>query len=561
MSNRTGLRPFSYTYFHMKRLLLAICCILTSALSYAYDFEVDGYRYTVITSSTAEFSGVAPNYEGEVIIPEFVSYSGKQLSVSTIGEYAFKSYKASFLRIPRHITNIENAAFYDAQIDSLHFEDCENSISLQNTINRGPSMSYSILGSVYIGREINRTDYNSNANGPFYCSSVKKVYIGKTCSLCQELFQSCSSLEQVILKEGAYVSSISSECFRNCSKLKSIDLKKGLTSISSLAFYNCTSLDSIYIPSTVTSINSNAFSGATGIKTVVSASDSPNAISETSFPGIVYLTSTLYVPLGLKAKYETTSGWKEFANIVETDNLPSDNYFYTLNLSVSTGGCISVDNNTYTNQHEIISIKEGDDLKFTIKANDGYYLKSFIVNGEDKTKEITNNSLIISSIKQNTTIDVTFKALSAYLTIKSADNGSIAQEIEKGKAYSFVITPNEGWDIESVSFNGENVTSQLEYNRYTTPAISSDSELNIVYRQQGTINAKSLKSETNVRVSAAYGKLNVDNDGTNTNLSVYSSSGSIVVSEPIGVGTTAIELPTNNIYIVKIGKETFKVSM
>ncbi len=304
----------------MKKAILLFAMLLIMVGANAYDFEIDGYRYTVITSSTAEFAGVNPNYEGEVVIPEYVTYSGKQLSVNTIGEGAFQSYKSSFLRIPQHITLIKNSAFYNAQIDSLHFENSDNYISLQNTINRGPSMSYSKLGSVYIGRQINRTDYNSNADGPFYNSYVKNVYIGKTCSFVQELFQNCTYLEKVIVKEGSYIESISSECFRNCYRLKYVNLKYGLSFISSLAFYQCTSLDSIYIPSSVTTISSNAFSEAKNIKKVVSVSNAPVSIGETAFPGIVYLSSTLYVPIGTKSKYETTTGWNEFANIVETDD-------------------------------------------------------------------------------------------------------------------------------------------------------------------------------------------------------------------------------------------------
>lgn len=231
--------------------------------------------------------------------------------------------KLLFLEFLNTLPTIKRGAFSRAQIDSLHFDNSEKSISLQNTINEGPAMYLSQLGSVYIGRQINRTDYNSNADGPFRNSSVKKVYIGKTCSFCEELFSACTSLEQVIVEEGAYITSISSECFSNCFKLKSIDLKEGLTSISSSAFYKCTSLDSIYIPSSVTSISSYAFSEATNIKKVVSASDSPNAIGE-AFPGIVYLTSTLCVPIGAKSKYEKTTGWKEFSNIIEikTDEKP-----------------------------------------------------------------------------------------------------------------------------------------------------------------------------------------------------------------------------------------------
>ena len=407
-----------------QKLLLLSTALLTSMVLWAYDFEIDGYRYTVITSSTAEFAGVNPNYEGEVIIPESVLYLGKQLSVNTIGEYAFQSYKSSFLRIPKHITIIKNAAFYNAQIDSLHFEDSDNPISLYNTINRTPSLCGSKLGSVYIGRQLNRCDYNSNADGPFVSSYVNKVFIGKTCSLGQELFQNCSNLEKVIVKDGSFIESISSECFRNCSRLKTVDLRKGLKSISSLAFYNCTSLDSIYIPSTVTSISSNAFSEAKNINIVVSASDAPVSIGETAFPGIVYLSATLYVPSGTKSKYETTNGWKEFANIIETNDLASDYYYYKFNLLVTTGGSVTIFNTSYSNQTLSTSIKEGDDVSFSINADKGFILKSLIVNGTDVTKDVNNNTYLISSINQDTSVEVTFTELTD--TPAPAPNGDCA---------------------------------------------------------------------------------------------------------------------------------------
>lgn len=62
-------------------------------------------------------------------------------------------------------------------------------------------------------------------------------------------------------------------------------------------------------------------------------------------------------------------------------------------------------------------------------------------------------------------------------------------------------------------------------------------------------------------VSASYGKLSVVNMGENTNLSVYSTAGSQITSKSIGLGLTTIDLPINKIYIIKVGNETFKVSM
>ena len=558
-----GLRGQKYNKMitHYLRPMLAIILILLNcAMAKAFDFEVDGMRYTVITSSSAELTGIAPNLEGEVVIPEFVTFNGKQLSVNTIGQRAFFSYKSSFLRIPKHITRIKDYAFSCAKIDSLHFDESEVAIRLENTINRQPSMSGSELGSVYIGRQLNRTDYNSNADGPFYGSSVRKIYIGQTVSLGEELFQNCRKLEEVVVKEGTYIRSISEKCFQNCSNLKSVELKKGLKSIASLAFEGCLSLDSIYIPSTVTSIESNAFSEAKSISKVVAASNDPSSISSDAFPGIVYFSSILYVPVGIKSKYETTNGWKEFTNIVETIELESEYSYYNLNLSVTSGGNVSIFNKSYSNDSFTTAVKEGEDISFSFSADEGYQLKSLIVNGRDETEKIYNNTYQISSVNENLSIEVTFKELPLSLLIKSADNGTITQLVERGKVYSFVINPCNGWGIESVSFNGENVTEQLKENKYTTPSIIEDSELNIVYKQLNLTNVTN-RRDNNVRVYASNGILKIENNGKRANLSVYSTSGGQIMVDSIEIGTSTFNLPTNAIYLIKVGENVFKVLM
>lgn len=456
---------------------LAFLCLQTTQSLFAYDLEVDGLRYTIITSSTAEFAGVNPDYEGEVIIPEYVSYSGKQLSVNTIGEYAFQFYNAPFLRIPEHITKIKNAAFYEAQIDSLHFENSDNSIDLSNTINRGPSLSYSNLGSVYIGRKINRTDYNSNAKGPFYCSSVKKVYLGKTCELASKLFQSCGKLEKVIVKEGSYITYIGDDCFSYCHQLKTIDLKNGLETISYRAFLGCESLDSIYFPSTVTAIRSNAFSEAKNIKTVVSASVSPVAIAETAFPGIVYMSATLYVPTGTKTKYETTEGWKEFVNIREIGQEES----FSLNAYCNKGGSLNINGQTISNQVLSVGVSRNQSITISITPDDGYYIKSVTLNGRDVKDDLYNNTYTIAQIKEDIDFRVEFAKVATFLSLKQP-TGSMDIVVKEGESQTIRLIPESGYAIHSVTYNGKDVTNQLaEDNTFVTPEITDNSVLYVIY--------------------------------------------------------------------------------
>ena len=211
--------------------------------------------------------------------------------------------------------------------------------------------------------------------------------------------------------------------------------------------------------------------------------------------------------------------------------------------------------------NQYFKIEEGKTLVISLRPNEGCIAKCLSVNGVDVTKDMIDNTYTIESINQDITLSVEFLETPLLLTVKSADNGHIAQEVERGKIYSFIITPYDGWKLESISFNGNNVTSELDGNKYTTPEIFSDSELNIVYKKDETNVIKITNSETEIKVSVAYGRIYIQNNGTVQNISIYNTSGSIVDTEFVGPGTTTIDLPTDKLYFIRIGKETYKVAL
>ncbi|MGM9714121.1 MAG: leucine-rich repeat protein [Prevotella sp.] len=371
-------------------------------------------------------------------------------------------------------------------------------------------------------------------------------------------FEGCKSLQSI--KIPSKIKVIPSYTFNGCTSLEYVELPFGLQTIGSNAFNN-TKISSIYLPESLMSIGESAFSGAINLQNVIVRNGNVIEIKDNTFSYNTYLTGNLYVPYGCKEAYKnSTSGWCNFEFIIEGE-MENDNASFYFHIVTSTGGIVNVLGSTLSNTSMSATVKAGDDVTLSFTPDNGYELKSLEVNGVDVTNKVVNNSYTISSVNQNTSIVVTFAALPVYLTIKSADNGSIAQEVEKGKVYSFVITPNKGWNIESVSFNGKNVTSQLDGNKYTTQPITSDSELNIVYKQDASNGVKALYSECNIRLSASSGKLTIENSGSATSLSVFTLSGTKVASESISTGTNILDLPTDHIYIVKVGKDTFKVSM
>ena len=104
---------------------------------------------------------------------------------------------------------------------------------------------------------------------------------------------------------------IACSAFFECEELISVSIPNTVKHIGTSAFELC-GLTTLTIPNSITSIGNGAFGSIRDLMTVISFIKEP-------FPIIVYVSdeTTLYAPVGTKAKYEATDGWKNFKNIVE----------------------------------------------------------------------------------------------------------------------------------------------------------------------------------------------------------------------------------------------------
>ena len=97
----------------MKKIILTLTgfCMLASVSVQAQGFEYEGLNYTSLTDSTAQV-GLNSDVKGDIVIPDSVSFNGKRLKVTAIGENAFYTWFLSegitSVVLPKGLVSIGN---------------------------------------------------------------------------------------------------------------------------------------------------------------------------------------------------------------------------------------------------------------------------------------------------------------------------------------------------------------------------------------------------------------------------------------------------------------------
>jgi hypothetical protein len=143
-----------------------------------------------------------------------------------------------------------------------------------------------------------------------------------------------------------------------------------------------------------------------------------------------------------------------------------------------------------------------------------------------------------------------------YITIRMGDGGVLKQSVEVGQTYTYAVSADEGWEVNTLTFDGKDMTSLLMDGQFSTPVITGDAELNVVFKQIGS-EIKAMTSLSEVKVYASNKSIIVTGAEENAQVFVYGLNGAPVASA-IGNATFILE---SGVYIVKVGEETFKVRL
>lgn len=463
-----------------------------------------------------------------------------------IGEYAFHGCKNLMsIKLPESLENIENFAFCECtglvsitipnsikKIGKAVFQGCSSlsSVNVPTSITKLPNGLFNGCGLKYIEIPSNIEEIGE---GCFGQTKIKEIVIPNTVKkMGIGVFSGCYELESVTLPDGLdeiaqnmffnshvsivnipnSVKKIGGSAFWNCGNLTSVNIPNSVKYIDDSAFYG-TGLVSIVLPKALETVNSNSFSNCNNlkkvtipknVKTIFASSFASYSIEEIYIyaenPPTLYdgafsnYGATLYVPEGKISNYKNANNWKKFNNIQEI-NGTTQKYF--ISAKYDYGGSVEL------NEEEIVSsnvkdFAEGSKVIIKITPFENYIIRSVVLSGGDITDKLDDNEYTIENINKDLSIVVSFKELRENYNVslsQNVPNGTITVNdevlsrytsipVQTGSDATLKIIPDPGYDIATVSVNGESILGELKDGVYVIKAIDDDCMIYVVFTEK-----------------------------------------------------------------------------
>lgn len=264
-----------------------------------------------------------------------------------------------------------------------------------------------------------------------HCSNITRVTLpdGLT-TLGEGAFQQCEALVTADLMNPMDITSIPRYAFDGCSGLRNVYLPFFIEAVGDYAFRGCASLRQIQFVAPTKTIGAYAFSGCQAISVISSPSLVPPTIAnESALNGVDKDVCVLTMPKSVYLDYFRAPYWGQFVE-------------YTASVLVGVDGQGSVMySNNYGTAPTPVKV-----AAFYATAGEGDGVE------EDEGDGITAEAYDSANIcaKDNSTL-------------------------------TFRIVPDEGNEIKSVTYAGEDVTAQVVDGLFTTPVINGDTNLDVSF--------------------------------------------------------------------------------
>ncbi len=136
-----------------------------------------------------------------------------------------------------------------------------------------------------------------------------------------------------------------------------------------------------------------------------------------------------------------------------------------------------------------VSVNQGDNQTFALLPDEGYETDKLFING--KSEPVSGDSYTFRNVYEDASIAVTFRAkviITYSITAVCGPGGTVTPSGEvivvKGEDISFSITPDEGYDIDSVLLDGKKVR-QSDDGMFNFINVSQNHALYMTFKSKG----------------------------------------------------------------------------
>ena len=280
------------------------------------------------------------------------------------------------------------------------------------------------------------------------------------------------------------------------------------------SFEGCSNMSYIEFPPNVKQIPAGIFKGCTSLRDVY-MNENIESIADNAFSDSKSI-SYLYVPT--KNVPEVSANSFNDINYFTAELVVLPDYLYCYRDHPVWGKFLNIKlwgNETYRNLEAIVS--EGGEVKAK-GSNDTYFNEIFYA-GESNSR--------------------------SYLT---------SSRIE------FIVSPKEGYSIESVFLNGENITNTLdENNTFVIPNLMVDSQIAVNFKKEKEATDIETINKTKRLYLSGFNQLTLSDFPIGTQAFVYDAGGRMIIRTTIRNNVEKVDLPGKGIYFILVDKESIKI--
>jgi len=362
-------------------------------------------------------------------------------------------------------------------------------------------------------------------------------------------FDNCSSLSgEVVLPDS--IKSIDSFVFSGCKNIKGkVTIPDSVKYISVCAFNSLNNITELIIRSNLKNIYQEAFQNCNSLTKITLNQSIPPQIYKNTFNNVDKINCKLIVPAGSITTYKSAPYWSEFFQTTES---------LGIKILLGQNGDI-FENNKKLSSESFAPIFNNESKTFTITPLPGYEVATLTYNGADVKSQIINNQYTTPPVAENCTLSVTFKRSIYKISVKLGGNGTMNLNYYYGDTPMFDFTPSSGAKIQSVFFNGVDVTANLVDNIYTMDPITTNGLLEVVFVSTATSTSNALgqllsicKSENTIQVQGTI---------EGQKLSLYTINGSLISTTVAGGNLVTIPVSAKGLYMLRIENKTIKIAL